>query len=383
MPLPIKILMFVPFYPPHTGGVEYYAEELALYLSQCGYTITVLTPHIPTTVKYTQHIKNIKITPYPAFEIIRNYPVPKFWKKTYWEIMRDQKKDGQKIIITHTRFFFPSLIGTLFSIQNKMPHLHIEHGSSFVQSANIFITSLAWAYDHTFGKYILRQSACIVAVSESVRSFIKTLSQKSPIDVIYRGFDAEKIKSVLPDNTFWNSDVHNLKLIFIGRIITSKGIYELVDALSHLPFQNWSCVFIGDGEEMENLQEKIQSLQLDQKVQTLGFKSWHQAVSILKGADILINPSYTEGLPTTVLEAALCGIPIVATHVGGTSEVSPHLFLIPPRDTLALTEAIIHTQHNLESIKKSSIESIDSIQKKFSWKTALPKFLALLESLHA
>lgn len=382
MESPTKILMFVPFYPPHTGGVEYYAEELALYLSQSGCTITILTPQIPGTARYTQ-LENIQIIPYPAFEIIHNYPIPKFWRKNCWKIMSNLRNNPPNIIITHTRFFLSSFIGALFSAFTRTPHLHIEHGSSFVQSENIFIAFIAWFYDHTFGRYILYQSASVVAVSESVKNFLEVVFQKSRINIIYRGFDAEKINSIAPNNTLWKPASDELKLIFVGRIIISKGIYELVTALASLPLQNWSCVFIGDGTEMQNLKKEIRLKKLSGKIQTIGFKSWHETISILKSSDILINPSYTEGLPTTVLEAALCGIPVIATDVGGTREISPCITLIPPKNSKALRNAIIKTLENIQEIKISNLQIASNIQEKFSWKVATPKFLSILKSLHS
>lgn len=378
---PTKILMFVPFYPPHTGGVEYYAEELTFHLSQSGYAITILTPQIPRTARYAQ-LENIQIISYPAFEIIHNYPVPKFWKKNYWKIIHDKKNNPPDIIITHTRFFLSSFIGTLFSVLMRIPHLHIEHGSSFVQSQNIFIALSAWLYDHTFGKYIFYQSNAIVAVSESVKKFLEIAFHKSRINVIYRGFDTKTVDAVAPNNTLWTSTPGELKLVFIGRLIISKGIYELVNALASLPFQNWSCIFIGDGIEMQNLNKEIHFKKLTGRVQTIGFRSWHETIGILKSSDILINPSYTEGLPTTVLEAALCGIPIIATNVGGTTEISPHIKLIPQKNAEAIKDAIIETSQNLQKIKSSNIHEVTHIQEKFSWQTATPQFLNILKSLH-
>ena len=130
--------MFVPFYPPHTGGVEYYAEELALYLSQSGCTITILTPQIPGTARYTQ-LENIQIIPYPAFEIIHNYPIPKFWRKNCWKIMSNLRNNPPNIIITHTRFF-PFLIhrSSLFCVHKNPSSSHRTR----------FIFCTIWKYFH-------------------------------------------------------------------------------------------------------------------------------------------------------------------------------------------------------------------------------------------
>ena len=71
--------------------------------------------------------------------------------------------------------------------------------------------------------------------------------------------------------------------------------------------------------------------------------SLRKALGILKTADVVVNPSYTEGLPTSVTEAALCRKAIIATDVGGTREVisgSGDGFLIPPRRPGLIAEKI-------------------------------------------
>jgi len=72
----------------------------------------------------------------PAFDIIPNFPVPKFWKKSFWQILRlvsSQCKNNQTIIQTHTRFFLSSLLGGIFAKYHKIKWVHIEHGSDYVK----------------------------------------------------------------------------------------------------------------------------------------------------------------------------------------------------------------------------------------------------------
>lgn len=377
---PRNILMFTPYYPPHTGGVEYYSEELGYHLAQSDCFITILTAHLPVTTEYRQQ-KNIKIIPYPAFEIIHNYPIPKFWKPEFWKILATQKQNCPDIVITHTRFFCSSIIGSLFARFVRIPHLHIEHGSSFVQSKNPLIFSIAWIYDHLIGRYILHRANSIVAISESVKDFLKTLVPKTQIEVLYRGFETKKIESISVNESFWKKHDKKLKLLFIGRLVSSKGSSELIDALTKFSSQDWVCVFVGDGEEREKLASKIKFLNLQEKVFLVGPKPWNETIGILKGADILINPSHTEGLPTTVLEATLCGIPTIATDVGGTREISSFITLVPPKNSKYLAEAITETSKKIEQTKYSYRQVTAEAKEKFSWKASIPRFLSLIDSL--
>lgn len=375
----MNILMLTPFHPPHAGGVEYYAKDLSEHLSGADHTITILTADIPAGSDKKSH--HFRVVSYPAFELIHNYPIPKFWTSRFQKILQTEKQNNPDIIITHTRFFFSSLLGMLLAYSLKIPRLHIEHGSSFVQSKNPLIAVLAWIYDHIIGKQVLEQADKVIAVSHSVQKFIQALAPKIHPTVIYRGFDIEKIQSAPVNHAIWGEHSEKIKIFYIGRIVPSKGIDELLLALSKISLKNWVCLLVGDEQTPGKYAKKIKSLGLQENIILLGSKPWIETMGILRGADIFINPSHSEGIPTTVIEAALCGIPTIATDVGGTIEISESITLIPPKDTNAIQKSLEKTIRDLQEECQIANQSKESVQEKFSWKNTLPRFLSTLESL--
>jgi glycosyltransferase involved in cell wall biosynthesis len=86
-----------------------------------------------------------------------------------------------------------------------------------------------------------------------------------------------------------------------------------------------------------HLQSRVHKLGLNRQFQFLGYAP--RVAQFLRNCDIFVRPSLTEGMPLTVLEAMACGLPTVASKIGGISEILTHGetgFLIEPKDTKQL-----------------------------------------------
>lgn len=107
----------------------------------------------------------------------------------------------------------------------------------------------------------------------------------------------------------------------IGRLSPEKGHADLIEALGILARRGRlvSTILIGDGPERVRLTQRVHALGLDGRVFLPGHLSRPQ--DILEETDLMVLPSHTEGLPNVALEALAMEVPVLATHVGGTSEV--------------------------------------------------------------
>src|SRR6185503_19439683 len=101
-------------------------------------------------------------------------------------------------------------------------------------------------------------------------------------------------------------------------------------------------VILGEGDLRASLEKQIAELHLEKHVILGGFRP--DVLSLLKGFDIFLMPSVTEGLGTSLLDAMACSKPIVASRVGGIPEVvvdGKTGFLVPPKDPEQLAAAIV------------------------------------------
>ena len=105
--------------------------------------------------------------------------------------------------------------------------------------------------------------------------------------------------------------------LFVGHVIKSKGIYELLDAYKEIK-TSAKLLIIGPFEKefLSELIEFVEKYNLCDKIIFLGPKSKEEVLDYMSRAKALVLPSYTEGFPNVVIEGMACGCPIIATNVG-------------------------------------------------------------------
>ncbi|MEM9248961.1 MAG: glycosyltransferase [Pseudomonadota bacterium] len=131
-----------------------------------------------------------------------------------------------------------------------------------------------------------------------------------------------------------------LALLFVGRLTAIKGLFVLLEALSRLPADTATLTVIGDGPDRAALVEEARRLGLT--AQFLGYQSQAEVAQALGDADALVLPSFAEGVPVVLMEAMASARPVIATQVGGVSELVSETTgrLVPPGNADALATAI-------------------------------------------
>lgn len=113
------------------------------------------------------------------------------------------------------------------------------------------------------------------------------------------------------------------RLAYMGYLFRDKGVYDLLDALSLVTSvePGVKCTFYGKGPELSGIRHKARALGLESSVQLAGWVTGDAWEDAFASADILVLPSYSEGMPLVILEAMARGVPTICTAVGAIPEI--------------------------------------------------------------
>lgn len=188
----------------------------------------------------------------------------------------------------------------------------------------------------------------LLTVSEAMRTTAIDEFSASPAKVhtIVNGFNTEvfhpRDRAAMRATLGVDRDVR--LVTYVGRFVEAKGLRELLQAFENISRTqpNVRLAMIGDGVMRAELAEMVRSGSLNGRVLMPGGLEPVEVASWLCASDLLTLPSWSEGYPNVVVEALACGIPVVATDVGGTREIidARSGLLIPARDAIALQTAI-------------------------------------------
>jgi len=108
----------------------------------------------------------------------------------------------------------------------------------------------------------------------------------------------------------------------VARLAEHKGHDDLLDALGDDLKANphWKLLWVGDGWWSERLLGRVSEMGISEQVVSTGLVPGQRVGAMMRAMDVLLHPSYREGLPRTVPQALLCGVPVVASDADGTRE---------------------------------------------------------------
>jgi glycosyltransferase involved in cell wall biosynthesis len=192
-------------------------------------------------------------------------------------------------------------------------------------------------------QYLSRFSSKVVCVSNNLKKFfeddLNIHSQK--LQVVHNGIDIDKFKCPLPSSANKNSDV---LVGCVARLTEAKDHKNLLLAFSFVIKSGYKVklLIVGGGHLQKTIEEEIVMLGISQQVEMLGPRD--DIPNILSSIDIFVLPSRREGFPVSILEAMAAGCSVIATDVGGVSEVIDsgiNGLIVAPENPDLLAEAII------------------------------------------
>jgi L-malate glycosyltransferase len=200
---------------------------------------------------------------------------------------------------------------------------------------------------NSFSRWKHRQVDCFIAASNAIRAMLLADGvPENKVVTVHEGIDIEHVLAAPPVNvheTFFLP--HHAPVVGnVGALVPHKGQRHLIEA-AHLVVQQLPdvrFVILGEGELREQLEKLVREYHLEKHVLLPGFRL--DVLGCIKGFDLFVMSSVTEGLGTSLLDAMACSKAIVATKAGGIPEVVDDGvtgLLVEPRDHHAMAAAIV------------------------------------------
>jgi len=218
------------------------------------------------------------------------------------------------------------------------------------------------------GKIATLSSYNVVLNYDSM-STLKEITPQSKIRVVPNFVNAD----LLVDDKKINDKVQNI--YFVGNIIESKGVREIIDFAKISPYYNFFLI----GQLSTRL---IKEINLPENVILLGRKSHQETISLLSKADVFLFPSHTEGFSMAILEAMALGIPIIATEVGAAKDmlIDGGGILVRQKNIQDIIEAFRNIEDMNTRIFMSKV-NVNAVKQKYKSDLVLEQILDLYREM--
>jgi len=225
---------------------------------------------------------------------------------------------------------------------------------------------------NSFSRWKYRQVNCFIAASEAIRKMLVADGVDADRTVtVHEGIDVDHVRAAPPFNvheTFFLP--HGAPVVGnVAALVPHKGQRYLIDA-AHLVVQQLPdarFVILGEGELREHLEKQVHEHHLEKHVWLPGFRT--DVLGCIKGFDLFVMSSVSEGLGTSLLDAMAASRPIVATTAGGIPEIVEDGVtgrLVPPRDHAALAAAIVSMLKDDEGRRRMGAAGFARVNERFT-----------------
>lgn len=305
---PKTILITAPHFPPHTGGLERYAKEIADHLSlDDKLQIVILTTGeqgqcdtIRTEGKLTVHRLGYDLK-------ISNTPIAIRW---FWVIRKFLKETKPDIINVHSPV--PG-IGDITALFSRTEQLLVTYHLGSMRKGSFIPDCVIWIYEYIFLPRMLCKARRIIVASETVREdFLSAYKHKST--VISPGVDSDFF------NPEPNQKADRPTILFVANLdsATRKGLdtmlHSLVEVKKYVP--DVQLIVVGDGSEKIRYVNMAATLNLGDSVHFTGALSGTNLRDVYRSAHVFCLPTKNDSFGMVIAEAMSSGLPVVVSNVG-------------------------------------------------------------------
>ena len=321
--------------------------------------------------------------------------------KSLWEMWNFLRKEKPQIVHTHTPK--AGIIGMLAARLAGVPHrLHTVAGLPLMEAMGIkrkilnFVEKLTYSsatrvypnskglYDFILQNHFTQSNKLKIIANGSSNGINTTFFSPEQVTETERVTLREKL-NIQPDDFVF---------VFVGRIVSDKGINELIKAFSELQtaknneLTGIKLLLVGGLEnDLDPLNpETLAEINQNKDIISAGFQQDVRPFFAI--SDALAFPSYREGFPNVVMQAGAMGLPSIVSDINGCNEIiveGENGLIIPPKNVEKLKEKMLTLARDKNlyiKLKENSRRMIENRYEQFVvWKALLEEYEGLLQSV--
>lgn len=366
-------------FPPIGGGGSTVTKYAIRHLVKAGHTVTLVTSQYKGLAK-REMIDGATVVRIPAVRRYKDYSsmfeLVTFGVSALFFALWYARK--HKIDFTFAFFAVPAgWVAWILYLLYGIPY-GVYFGGSDIPNANPSRFQSVYPIITPLLKMIWKKASFRSVCSKELEVLGRKADPTSEFLTIPNGVETDRFAPITrPQNP-------RVKILFIGRLIPRKGFHRVVQALplvrelAQVPFE---VEVVGTGAHRAELDALAEKLHVSDLIHYVGMVPYDKLEKSYQYADIFVLTSLSEGMPSVILEAMGCGLPIIASDVGGNNEIvheGQNGYLIPGDDVNLLADRMVTLINDVHLRHTMGIKSRE-MALTYDWNTIMGRYNELVE----
>lgn len=352
-----KILIFSTAYFPFVGGAEITVKELTDRLGD-EIEFDLITARMSMNMSKVERVGKVNVYRLGVgIELVDKLLVPFLGAI---KVLRLQKKNHYAAYWCIMASFATGAAFIANWFQKRVPIiLTLQEGDSenHINFKRFGLIGFSW-------RLALRRADILTAISTYLLERGRKLGFRGKGVLIPNGIDIKKFANYTP-----RSIGKEIVLITTSRLSPKNGVGDIISAMKLLP-EEIKLKIAGTGALEPKLKSQVRRLELENRVEFLGFVSQTDLPNLLHAADIFIRPSHSEGQGISFIEAMAASLPVVATPVGGIPDFikdGETGVFCKPRDTESIAQAVMRLVNDEGLQGRVRTNALNLVREKYDW----------------
>lgn len=372
----LHVLMLTWEYPPRIiGGLSRHVYDLSIHLAKIGVKVSIITCEAPNT-PFEEHFENLSIYRVPEKIIDSSNFI-------YWIYLLNLSMITKAYLINqkepfdiiHSHDWLTTFSAFTLKHSLKKPLISTIHATEYGRNQGIYTDEQRFI--HNIEWWTTYESWRVIVCSNHMKDELKNLFAlpDDKLVILPNGINPNNLKTTLNLSEIRKNYANENEriILFIGRLYSQKGAEYLLRSIPMVldKVTNIKVIFVGTGPQLGDLIQEANHLGLNNKVIFTGFIDDNLRNALLHVADLLVFPSIYEPFGIVALEAMALGKPVIASRVGGFSEIiedGKDGLLFEPKNIFDLANKIVYVltaeETHLEFIKNNALKKI---KEKYLW----------------